>query len=169
MPIDTYIIRLLEREGPFSHTAVDKGGPTKFGITQSTLSFVRGVPCTIEDVKALSQAEAVQIYKKLYFTNHRLAMLPDEIEEQLFDFGVNSGPWIAIQALQECLGVKVDGVIGPKTIAASILACRPDGGRKLNIQLAKWRCMMLARICRRDPSQIAFLGGWLRRSLEFAT
>lgn len=166
--ITTYITRLFEREGLFSDHPADRGGATKYGITRSTLSFYLGRPATVEDVREMSQATAVAIYKRLYFTNHRIGLLPDQIEEQVFDFGVNSGPQLAIQALQECVGTKADGVIGPKTVAATVLACRPDGGRSLNIQLARWRAMMLARIVRRDPSQLAFLAGWLKRTLDFA-
>ena len=166
--IDLYIGRLLDREGVLAQHVADRGGVTKYGITRSTLAFYRGTDATAEDVKTLTREEATAIYRKLYFDNHRLGLLPDEIEEQVFDFGVNSGPGVAIGALQECVGVQADGVIGPKTVAAALVACKPDGGRALNLALAKWRCMMLARICRRDPSQLAFLGGWLRRSLEFA-
>jgi len=38
------IYDLIEREGGFSNHPADKGGPTKYGITQQTLSEWRGVP-----------------------------------------------------------------------------------------------------------------------------
>ena len=163
-----YIARLFEREGLFSNVKEDKGGATKFGVTRSTLSFYLGREATVEDVRGLTAEVATAIYRTLYFDNHRIGLLPDEIEEQVFDFGVNSGPGVAIGALQECLSLTNDGKIGPKTVAAAIVACKPDGGRVLNLKLAKWRVMMLARIVRRDPSQVIFLGGWLKRALEFA-
>lgn len=167
-PVDGYIIRLLEREGDFSNRAADRGGATRWGITRSTLSFYLGHPATLEDIQTLPREVAVAIYRQLYFTNHKIGLLPDEIEEQVFDWGVNSGPGLAIGYLQEALGLRNDGVVGPKTVAAAVAACLPDGGRAINIKLAKARCMMLARICRKDPSQVVNLGGWLRRSLEFA-
>ena len=163
-----YIARLFEREGLFSHVKEDRGGATKFGVTRSTLSFYLGREATIEDVRTLSQEVATAIYRRLYFDNHKIGLLPDEIEEQVFDFGVHSGPGVAIGALQECVGVPNDGKIGPLTVAATLVACKRDGGRALNLRLSKWRIMMLARIVRRDPSQIVFLGGWLKRALEFA-
>ena len=165
--IHTYIERLFEREGYFSNHAADKGGATAWGITRATLAFWRKHVVSVEEVKALTQAEAAAIYRALYFDNHRIGLLPDEVEEQVFDFGVNSGPQVAIQALQECLSIKADGAIGPTTVAATLVACRPDGGRALNRKLAVWRAMMIARIVRRDPSQVAFLAGWLRRTLDF--
>jgi lysozyme family protein len=81
----------------------------------------------------------------------------------VFDFAVLSGPQTAIRALQEVLGVTPDGVIGPRTIAAAVKA----DGRAVSNGLVKWRAMMLARICRRDPSQLVFLAGWLKRTLDF--
>lgn len=165
--IDAYIHRLFEREGHFSNHPNDRGGATKFGITHTTLSTWRGKPATIDDVRSLTAEEATAIYKALYFDNHRIGSLPDPIEEQLFDYGVNSGPQVAIRALQECLSLPADGIIGPATIAASTASCALDGGRSLNTQLAKARLMMLARICRRDPSQLVFLAGWMKRSLDF--
>ena len=166
--VEGYIARLFEREGGFSDLKADRGGATKFGVTRSTLGYYLGREATIEDVRTLTIEVATAIYRKLYFDNHRIGLLPDEIEEQVFDFGVNSGPGVAIGALQECLSLTNDGKIGPKTVAAAIVACKPDGGRVLNLKLAKWRVMMLARIVRRDPSQVIFLGGWLKRALEFA-
>lgn len=161
--LDGYIDRLFEREGYFTDSKLDRGGPTKFGITLSTLTFYRHRPCTIDDIKNLSKAEAADIYKTLYFLNHHLDLLPDELEEQVFDFAVLSGPQCAIQALQESLGLKPDGVLGPITLAAAVKA----DSRQLNNKIVIWRCMMLARICRKDPTQLTFLQGWLSRALSF--
>ena len=166
--VDRYIDDLFEREGWFSNRINDKGGATCWGITRSTLEHWRKKSVTIDDVKNLSQDEARNIYRTLYFDNHKLGLLPDELEAQVFDFAVNSGPGVAIGLMQESLGLKNDGVIGPKTVAAAVMACKPDGGRVLNLKLAKARCMMLARIVRRDPTQVIFIGGWLARALSFA-
>lgn len=169
--IDSYITRLFEREGLFSNHAADRGGATKYGITRTTLAFYRGKPVSIEDVRNLTEEEARAIYRALYFDNHNIGALPDDIEEQVFDFAVLSGPQTAIRALQECLGLVPDGKIGPVTVAASVKACAaddgPDTGRSLNNAIARWRAMMLARIVRRDPSQLIFLAGWLKRTLDF--
>lgn len=165
--VDQYIEALFCREGGFTDNALDKGRATKYGITASTLAHFRGVgSVTTADVALLGRDEARFIYRRQYFDHYHLDLLPDEIEEQVFDIGVNSGPGIAIQMLQEILGVKADGVVGPGTVAAATLACQRDA-RILNNQLAGKRLMLYARICRRDPSQIVFLQGWIVRALGF--
>lgn len=166
MDFDSFLDRLFKREGSFSNDAKDKGGPTSFGITMAVLASWRSSPVTPDDVKHLTRSEAASIYERIYFVNHKIGLLPVEIAEQVFDFGVLSGPLRAIQALQECLGITADGVIGSMTIAAALVACDRDP-RGLNISLAKWRIMMFSRIVQRDPSQIKFLGGWLVRSTSF--
>ena len=44
--------------------------------------------------------------------------LPAGIDLVVFDAAVNSGPGRAAKWLQACVGVEVDGDIGPKTLAA---------------------------------------------------
>jgi lysozyme family protein len=163
MTPEEIITRLIEREGDFSNHPADRGGATRWGITRSTLSAWRGKECSVEDVRTLPREEAIAIYRALYFERTGIIQLPAALQEQLFDFAVNSGPLIAIRALQECLRVKADGKIGPITLAAA-LASDPA---VVNTLVAKWRAMMLARIVRRDPSQVVFIGGWLKRVLDF--
>lgn len=162
MLIDEMLIAVVRREGGFVHLKADKGGATKFGITQSTLSFWRGHPASIDDVKNLTETEAVAIYKDLYYNKPNISSLPDPLDDFIFDFGVNSGPALAIKALQECLGITPDGVCGPVTVAAAI-ADMP----RIVIKVIKWRIMMFSRIVKKDPSQIIFLAGWLARTLSF--
>lgn len=42
----------------------------------------------------------------------------DRVKTMLFEYGVNAGVGKAIKILQECVGAKVDGDLGPKTRAA---------------------------------------------------
>ena len=161
--VDDMLDQVVRREGPFNHLAADRGGATNWGITQSTLSAWLKRPATVDDVRALTPEHAKAIYAALYYERPRIDLLPDPVDDCVFDFAVNSGPFIAIRALQESLGVTPDGVIGPQTLAASIAA--PIHAQLVGI--TKWRCMMLARIVRRDPSQAVFISGWLKRALEW--
>lgn len=163
MNIDSMLSALIKREGGFSHLPADKGGATKFGITQGTLAFWRHSLATIEDVKNLTEIEAKAIYKDLYYNRPKIAGLPDPLDDFMFDFAVNSGPQLAIMALQETLKIKADGVIGPVTLAAAYAA---DLHTLIN-GMVRWRVMMIARIVKRDLSQVAFLAGWLSRCFEF--
>lgn len=165
--VDAIIDRLLLREGGFVNHPRDKGKATNFGITASTLAFFRGVPSvSVEDVKNLSLEEARSIYRKQYFDAARIGLLPIGIWEQVFDIGVNSGPGVAIRMVQDVLGVTQDGVVGPATIAAAQYACA-EGAHHINNRLVQRRVMMFARICKKDPGQVVFLQGWVKRAFEF--
>ncbi|WP_208978374.1 glycoside hydrolase family 108 protein [Pseudovibrio denitrificans] len=117
---DLIIADLLHTEGGFAHRSrkADPGGPTHYGITQGTLSAWRERKVSVEEVQALNQSEAVEIYRAQYWDAVRGDRLPLGLDYALFDFGVNSGPARAVKTLQAILGVGVDGVIGLKTLAA---------------------------------------------------
>lgn len=109
-------------EGGYSNVPTDSGGPTKYGITQKTLAAHRGVSpywkVTAEHVKAMTLAEATDIYKSGYWTQSGGDLLPAGLDYAAFDFGVNSGPSRAVKVLQEVVGVAADGNAGPMTLAA---------------------------------------------------
>ena len=112
---------IIRVEGGYVNDPVDKGGPTKYGITQKTLSQYLGRQASIDDVKNLTKETAREIYERHYLTGPRINTLPSPIKEQILDIGVNSGPKTAIKMLQRVLNaagfgpVTVDGVIGPMT------------------------------------------------------
>lgn len=107
-------------EGGYSNASSDKGGPTKYGITHSTLAAYRGVKSvTAEQVKAMTKAEAEEIYRKSYWTQAGGELLPSGIDYMAFDFGVNSGPGRAVKILQTLVGVEADGIVGVKTADAA--------------------------------------------------
>lgn len=78
----------------------DPGGPTKYGITQGTLSGWRGKPVGAADVQALTEAEARAIYKARFWDKtgpHGADLLPAGLDSCLFDVSVNSGTGRAAQ------------------------------------------------------------------------
>lgn len=85
------------------------------------------------------------------------------LREQLVDFGVNSGPSIAIVKLQGILGVKQDGILGTKTLDA--LSTIPP--MVVNNRLAVERIKLMGRIVSKHPTQLKFLNGWLDRAAQF--
>lgn len=156
--------KIIEREGGFVHDPYDRGGATKYGITQATLSWWLGRPATIEDVRTLSVEVARAIYEKRYILGPGFDKLPQGVlQSNLIDFGVMSGPILAISHLQEVLGVQPDGVIGPETLAALMAASHAA----VNRQIVMRRCLMAARLCKKDPNQVRFLVGWLTRFFQF--
>lgn len=111
-------------EGGYVNHRDDPGGATNFGITHKTLAKWRGVrSVTPDEVKAMTRNEAEQIYAANYWAKIRGDELPGPIAFVMMDAAVNSGPGNAVKAIQKAcnsLGqtLKVDGKIGPKTIAA---------------------------------------------------
>jgi type VI secretion system secreted protein VgrG len=90
-------------------------------------------------------------------------LAPSPLQTQLIDFGVNSGPAIAIQKLQEILGVATDGQLGPETLAA----LRTQELRVVNNKLVASRLRMIASLAAKRPNQVQSLQGWVNRALEF--
>lgn len=107
-------------EGGYSNHPKDPGGPTNHGITLATLRAWRGgVATTADDVKRLTLAEANAIYVAHYWRPIWGDQLPAGLDYALFDFTINSGASRAVKELQGLLsGVAIDGLMGPKTIAA---------------------------------------------------
>lgn len=112
----------LKWEGGYSDHPADPGGATNMGITIGRLSEVRGRQVSKAEVKALTLAEAKDIYEKYYWRPVWGEQLPHGVDLATFDFGVNSGPSRGVRYLQWCVGTSQDGVMGPKTLTAAIMA-----------------------------------------------
>lgn len=165
MTIDDVLTDILAREGGFVNDAIDAGGPTNHGVTAATLGAYRrlGRPATVDEVKALSEAEARDIFRARYVSAPGLDVLPRWLLPIVVDDGVLSGPKTAITSLQQVLGVVADGILGPKTLHA-ITTKDPAA---LLTALVKARVMHYVEIVERNPSQMRFLRGWVRRALSF--
>lgn len=105
-------------EGGYVNHPRDPGGPTKYGITQSTLANYRKTHVTAEDVKALGLSEAAAILDMQYWRKVWGDNLPKGIDYVLFDFAVNSGPAQAVKKAQELLNMDRDGIMGAFTFNA---------------------------------------------------
>ena len=159
--LDDIIDGVIEREGGSRviNDPLDPGGRTAYGISE------RANPEAWADGKVTAQ-EAKEIFLNKYVIwpgFHRIPPSHKYVQEQLIDWGVNSGPSIAIKSLQEILKVKPDGVFGPKTLQA--LLGMDD--RSLNNLLVAARVRMLGRVVQRSPNQLKWLSGWLNRALGF--
>lgn len=101
---------LMLNEGGYVNNPNDKGGETKYGISQKAYPNI--------DIENLSLNQAKEIYHKDYWNRCKCDYLPDVLSVAVFDFAVNSGNKRAITYLQKCLGVTADGIIGNQTIGA---------------------------------------------------
>ena len=105
-------------EGGFVNDPHDRGGATNKGVTIGTFRSVYGKDRTVEELKAITDEQWLHIFKVYYWDRWRA----DDISSQsvaniLVDWVWLSGP-ATIRRVQRLLGVAVDGVVGPKTIAA---------------------------------------------------
>ena len=172
--VDDLITDVIRREGGYVNHPADKGGPTKYGITHKTLTAWRGRAVGADDVRALTEDEAREIYAALYFIRQKLSRLPAYVQGQVFDIAANLGPKRAVILFQQTLNrlglgpVTVDGLIGPQTINAvyssTIYAERNPilSNALVDARIAFYRGLVAA-----DPTQQVFLKGWLRRAEEF--
>lgn len=171
MTTEMLIDDLLRREGGYSDRKADRGGCTNMGVTAVTLGAWRklGRRATCAEVKALTEAEAREIYRQQYITGPRFDRVPSErLRALLVDWGVHSGPATAIKELQSVLGVRADGVIGPKTTEAM---SRLTGGAAYEDvvyrAVVRARGHYLAALLQRDKTQLVFAAGWINRLMAF--
>lgn len=156
---------ILRREGSkYTNHPSDRGGPTKWGITQAVLSEVRGKPASEADVAALTEAEARSIYEARYIRQPRFDQIANAaLRDLVIDCGVNHGPGRAARWLQDAAGVTADGAIGPKTLTA-VNGADP---RVMYCKVLAARVRFYGRIIADDPRQAAFAAGWANRAAEF--
>jgi len=168
------IDELIAREGGYVARAADKGGPTRYGITQA-VARAHGYA---GDMARLPRDTAVAIYRADYWTAPRLegvAALAPGVAAELFDTGVNMGPGTAAAFLRRALnalnrngadyrdvpakGGVDDGVLGA---LKAFLRVRGTGGEAVLIKaldaLQGERYLALAET---RPANEAFLYGWL--------
>lgn len=154
---------VLRVEGGFSNDPDDTGGATCKGVTFEEFKKWRtshAMPSpTTADLRNITDAEAKAIYKTKYWDRWRA----DEIDSQkvaniVVDWVINSGSH-GITKPQAILGVKADGVVGAKTLAAVNNANADDlFERVYNARVAFYKSIVA-----RKPSQKKFLRGWLNR------
>lgn len=175
MPIDDLIDSLIDREGGYVNHPADKGGPTKFGITEA-VARAHGYRGAMRD---LPRSEAAAIYRRLYWLRPKfdqVATRSESVAAELFDTGVNMGPAVAATFLQRALSalnrdrkdypdLVPDGRIGPATLAAldSFFGLRgkKNGETVLLRALDALQGERYLRLAERRPANEAFLYGWL--------
>ena len=174
--------QIVAREGGFVNDPDDPGGATKHGVTIHTMRRL-GLDLTgdgrvgVDDVRALSRAQATDIFVEHCFVAPGISRLPKALQASVFDMYVNAGG-NAAKILQRLLrqmgfGIAVDGAIGPQTVSAAQDAARPDpmalrdaygvARRNYYFALADARPASRKYACTRAGGK----GGWIRRAEEF--
>ena len=113
---------VLSHEGGYVNDPSDSGGPTCYGITQST---ARSAGYT-GDMKTIPMSIVEAIYKTNYWDKLSLDTISLKsvwAAQFLFDSAVNCGPTKAAIWFQRCVSLlsgsttSQDGIIGPGTLA----------------------------------------------------
>lgn len=174
MDISDLIDEVIAREGGYSRHPADRGGSTRFGITQA-VARDQGYA---GDMRSLPRALAESIYRRLYWDKPGYAFIAEIaplVAAELFDSAVNMGPPTATAFLQRSLNalnrnqkdypdLKVDRLVGAKTLKAlnAFLALRGKAGERTLVKaieaLQGERYLALAEA---RPAREAFLYGWL--------
>jgi len=153
------------REGGYVNDPTDKGGETKYGISDRRDGLADGNTDVDGDgypdtrIKDLTEEQAGQIYFRDYWYPSYCSEWPDGISLFVFDSAVQHGAKKAIQLLQDAVGVTADGIVGQKTRTAVASAD------------AEWlltRCFLrrsryYADIIKSNASQGKYLNGWFNR------
>lgn len=172
--VDQLIDEVIGREGGYSNHPADKGGPTRWGVTQA-VARANGYP---GDMKDYPREYAVEVYRRLYWTRpgfDKVAAILPLIAEKLFDIGVNMGPKVAVEFLQRALNglnreggdfpdMLVDGQSGPKTLAALDAYRKTRAMIGERVLLRAIECLQGERyisLAEKRPANEAFLFGWL--------
>lgn len=157
---------VLDYEGGYSDTPGDRGGKTKWGITQSTLD--RWCYLTEQDrifVANLTEIQRDSIYQSLYWQPPCCYDLPIPLDLVIFDAAVNHGVGTAIKMLQKQLGVTVDGIVGKVTIKHA----KDCNARRIALAIIDARRAKYTSIVFHDASQQKFLRGWQNRMDKLTT
>jgi lysozyme family protein len=171
--IERLLDELIAREGGYVDHKDDRGGATRFGITEA-VARANGYDGAMA---ALPLALARDIYRRLYWTRpgfERLAGIAPRLAAELFDTGVNMGPAVAVGFLQRALNsfnrngrdwadLARDNRMGPMTegAVAAMLALR--GARGETVLVKAVNALQGARyieLGEARPANQSFMFGW---------
>ncbi|ANZ48742.1 endolysin [Erwinia phage vB_EamM_ChrisDB] len=181
MPVDRWsmegiIAAKVNLEGGYVNNPNDLGGPTKYGVTQTT---ARENGYT-GDMRDLTYAQAIAIYKKGWWDRMRLdtfMALNPLLADRMFDFGINAGRANCIKSLQRILNVlnrqgklysdiSADGGIGTLTMNAVqgyVKARGVDGVNRLMFALTCHQVSYYTEISEKRVQNEEFTYGWYDR------
>lgn len=151
----------MSHEGGFVNDPLDRGGATNKGVTIATWRQVGydkdgDGDIDVDDLKKITDTDAVERVMRPHYWNRWKA---DRITSQSVANIVVDWVWASgkhgITKVQALLGVKVDGIVGDKTLAA--LNAQPP-----RVLFDKIKAARVAFI-EANPSQKRFRKGWLNR------
>lgn len=176
--LQTFLDNLIVKEGGYVNHPSDRGGPTKWGITQSVARSWG----YLGPLEHLPEAVARAIYTKRYWEDpgfDKIAAVSEYVAEELFDTGVNTGPGVPSIWLQKWLNgfnrqqkdypdLLVDGKIGKATIDALKAYLKVRGKVGEHVLVIALNCSQGAHyleITKREANE-DFLYGWITNRIQ---
>lgn len=158
-----YAPKLIRLEGGYVYHPADKGGPTNAGVTLRTYQDFYGEDKTKDDLKDIPYGEWCHIMKVGYWDKCKADKIENQsLAELIADWCVNSGT-TAIRRVQEIVGCKPDGIVGPITLSL----INSNDPKSLHERIWNARHQHYINIVKRDPSQKVFMNGWMNRLNQF--
>lgn len=161
---DIAFTEIIGIEGGLSDNKNDRGGLTKFGISQKAFPLL--------DIRNLTLDGAKKIYFENYWKTPNLNLEKFELKNaiELFDIAVNSGVGTSARILQRALNLmnrnqkdfkdlEVDGNAGDVTMKA-YAKVNPDTLFKV---LNGLQFLRFVNIVEHDETQEEFFNGWMKR------
>ena len=121
---DICLDQVLKHEGGYAERKEEKGGAVNRGITFETFVAWRkkteseraAALLTFADLKAMTDAEAREIYRDMYLRPIMFDELPSGVDYAVFDAAVNGGVGGSTRVLQRALGHAPDGKFTRRTL-----------------------------------------------------
>ena len=137
----------------------DPGGETKYGISKLSYPHL--------DIAGLTREQAIEIYRQDWWEKYQYGKIENlKVATKVFDLSVNMGPAQAHMILQGAVnfvidsGLKVDGILGPKTFAATNAANPAKVLQVIRYKAAEY----YHSLARKRKESREFLLGWLNRA-----
>ncbi|WP_105268750.1 glycoside hydrolase family 108 protein [Escherichia sp. MOD1-EC2449] len=152
-------------EGVYVNDPTDRGGETKYGISDRRDGVIDGQTDVNGDgkpdtrIRDLTREQVAQIYWRDYWLPAGCDQWPDGVAMFVFDAAVQHGVKKAIRILQEAADVDADSIIGPRTRKA-VSQSTPDW---LLARCIVRRSRFYADIIKSKPAQGKYLNGWFNR------
>lgn len=172
--LDRALDNIIAIEGGYVNHPNDRGGPTRYGITETT-ARANGYQ---GDMREFPLEQARKIYAARYWTApgfDRVAAISEAVAAEALDTGVNMGPANAVMFLQRSLNafsqngemypmIRVDGQCGPGTLSclqAYMRARGRSGGEA--VLLKAMNCLQGAKyieLTEQRTQNASFTFGW---------
>jgi lysozyme family protein len=166
-------------EGGYANNPNDHGGETFAGIARkfwpawSGWLFIDGYKQEHKGVVGINslltnggmQNAISSFYKQNFWDINKLDQINDQqIADNVYDCGVNSGTEYAARVMQKAAGMGADGIVGSKTIAA----VNEDAPQAIYDSINAQRVTKYHELAQ-APGQLVWLKSWMSRIKPYKT